>query len=327
MVCYTSTGSSQNQLGLLSNSELDLEQLISIYLSEDPKSSKQHVLDVCSGVSVCCCSTLSLDNYALAKTVLCNRTHEQPCNQCAQLLKVADVVLKEGFITLGEAFCLVSPNAKYDTAQAKRKMLQLPLASIRIGLPSSGRAYTLLVEHQHSLDYEKLSLMINSLLGCSKSPSVIIDKSTVKKLLGIAQSDHERQCIRYAVFKASGVTLTQARKKFGFENMGKKAQHVEVCINSNRAIREAIDDLATTEDEALLASFGIFPDNNIITLDSEDSDSLSLSTLSETEEGFEAVAAAAEDALSLENFKQIVCGCQYNWFDIVEAALKLVKQV
>ena len=161
------------------------------------------------------------------------------------------------------------------------------------------------------------------MLGCSKSPNVIIDKSTVKKLLEIAQSDHERQCIRYAVFKASGVTLTQARKKFGFENMGKKAQHVKVCINSNRAIREAIDDLATTEDEALLASFGIFPDNNIMTSDSEDSDSLSLSALSETEEGFEAVAAAAEDALSLENFKQIVCGCQYNWFDIVESCPKI----
>ena len=36
------------------------------------------------------------------------------------------------------------------------------------------------MEHQHSLDYEKLSLMINSLLACLKSPNVIIDKSAIK---------------------------------------------------------------------------------------------------------------------------------------------------
>lgn len=268
-----------------------MEELISTYLSENPTGNNQHLLNVCDGVSVCCCSTLSLANYALARTVLCNRTHNQPCNQCTQLLKVADVVLKEGFITLGEgfitlgeAFRLVSPNTKYDTAQAKRKLLQLPLASIRVGLPSSGTACTLLVEHQHSLDYEKLSLMINSLLACSKSPNVIIDKSAIKKLLGIAQFDHEQQCIRYAVFKASGATSTQARKKFGFENMGKKAQHVEACINSIRVIREATDNLATTEDEALLVSFGIPLDDNIMISGSEDSDLLSLSSSSETEE-------------------------------------------
>ena len=52
--------------------------------------------------------------------------------------------------------------------------------------------------------------------------------------------------------------------------MGKKAQHVEPCINSIRVIREAIDDLATTEDEALLVSFGIPLDDNIMISGSED---------------------------------------------------------
>ena len=86
----------------------------------------------------------------------------------------------------------------------------MPLASIRIGEPFSGTAFTLLVEHQRFLEYEKLSIMINSLLSCSKSSTVKIDKSTVQKLLGIAQSDYEKECTRYAVFKASVVTSTQA---------------------------------------------------------------------------------------------------------------------
>ena len=29
----------------------------------------------------------------------------------------------------------------------------------------------------------------------------------------------KRECIRYAVYKASGINTTQARKKFGFENI------------------------------------------------------------------------------------------------------------
>ena len=119
------------------------------------------------------------------------------------MLQVANVMLKEGFIKLREAYQLVSPNPKYDTGKAKRMLLQLPLASIRVGQPNSGTAYTLLVEHQKSLDYNKFSIMINSLLKCSQAATKCIDKSTVQKLLGIVQSDHKRQCIRYAVFKAS----------------------------------------------------------------------------------------------------------------------------
>jgi len=147
-------------------------------------------------------------------------------------------------------------------------LLQLPLASIRVGQPNSGTAWPLLVEHQKSLDYTKLSIMINSFLKCSQAATKCIDKSTVQKLLGIAQSDHEKQFICYAVFKASGITPTQARKQFGFENMTEKAQQVEACINSVRAIREAIDDLAKTQDEALLATFGIAPDNTAMSSNS-----------------------------------------------------------
>ena len=156
--------------------------------------------------------------------------------------------------------------------------------------------------------------MINSLLSCSKSSTVKIDKSTVQKLLGIAQSDHEKECTRYAVFKASVVTSTPARKLFGFENIARKAHHVEACINSVGAIREAIDDLATytTEDEALLASFGILPDN-VTPSESKDS----LCALSEAEEVVE-IETVIEDTLELEKFKQILCDCKFNWFDIIE---------
>lgn len=166
----------------------------------------------------------------------------------------------------------------------------------------------LLVERQNSLDYEKFSVMINFLLKCSSASTKPIDKSTVQKLLGIAQSDHERQCIHFA----SGITPTQARKQFGFENMNEKAQHVEACIYSVRVIREAIDDLAKTQDEGLLGSFGITPDDATISSDSE-------SSLCSLSEGEEFGRAPEEDTLEIEEFKQIVSNCHFNWFNIVES--------
>ena len=154
----------------------DLEKMVSTYVDES-KYSDQRMKDICSGVSVCCYSSVSLGDYALERSEFCSRTHHQPCRKCSELLKVANTILKEGFITLREAYQLVSPNTKYDTEKAKRMLLQLPLASIRVGQPNSGTAFTLLVEHQQSVDYDKLSVMINSLLNVHKLPqSVLINQ-------------------------------------------------------------------------------------------------------------------------------------------------------
>ena len=298
----------------------DIEGMVSTYIAESNHSG-QRMQDICDGVSVCCYSSLSLGDYVLARSEFCSRTHAQPCNICAQLLKVADAILKEGYVTLQEAYRLVSPNAKYDTEKAKRKLLQLPIASIRIGQAASGTAFTILMEYHQSVQYDKLSAMISSLLKRPQATTASIDKSTVQSLLGIAQSDHERQCIRYAVYKASGVTPTQARKQFGFDNMTEKAHQVESCIDSVRAIREAIDDLATTQDEALLATFGIGPDDSAVSSESESS--LCSGSLSEIEE-FD--RPSEEDVLELEEFKQIACSCHFNWFSIVESCPNISEE-
>ena len=42
-------------------------------------------------------------------------------------------------------------------------------------------------------------------------------KDNLKHLLCPAQSDQERECIKYAVLKSSGLTPTAARKFYGFQ--------------------------------------------------------------------------------------------------------------
>ena len=81
-------------------------------------------------------SNVSLLQYVTMVFSLCNTVHNQPCLCCPPLLKVADIVLKEGACPLRQAFELTSPGVAYDSEKAQRKLLVMPLASIRMGDPS-----------------------------------------------------------------------------------------------------------------------------------------------------------------------------------------------
>lgn len=99
--------------------------------------------------------------------------------------------------------------------------------------------------------------ILNGLTGIFTSyNSTSLDKSSIQLLLSLAQSDSEGKCLRYAFFKASGVSATEAQRKFGFDSMLKHSNKVEEAITEAMRIREAIDDMARIKDKALLAKFG-----------------------------------------------------------------------
>ena len=85
---------------------------------------------------------------------------------------------------------------------------------------------------------------------------VSLEKSIVKILSSISQSNRERKCLRYAVYKASGMTATMVRRKYGFENMQARSLSVESALLEIKQIREAIDDLASTKEESVLVNLG-----------------------------------------------------------------------
>ena len=76
-------------------------------------------------------------------------------------------------------------------------------------------------------------------------------------LLSITESDRERKGLRYAIFKSSGMTPTAIRRRYGFEHMSVHAEDVELTLSKIQQIHEAISELASTEDKALLQSFGL----------------------------------------------------------------------
>ena len=89
----------------------------------------------------------------------------------------------------------------------------------------------------------------------------------------MAQSDREQDTLLYVVYKASGLTSTKARKLYGFENMNSCALHVDDSIVQMKRIQEAVDEMASIQDKAVLSRFGVnYADSSDCDDDCSDSD-------------------------------------------------------
>ena len=273
-------------------------------------AEKQH--RVCDCVYVSRISGLSLSEYVAARAAHCSTNHARPCcSGCDGLLMVGKTVLEQGYCSLSEAFKLASQGVKYTAEHARRKFLQMPLVSIRIGDPSRGQSFSILMEMFPGMDYSKVGVILNGLsLGQSATRNVTLEKSIVKMLLNIAQSDRERMCLRYAISKASGMTPTAVRRVYGFEHISAHVEEVEKTLSKVQQIHEAISDLASIEDKALIQSFGLEEEANSCSSESEEE----IGT-DDAEEG----SRVSEPVLNItENLKTLLHRCDWNWFEFIE---------
>ena len=214
---------------------------------------------VCDTVYVSLFSGLSLVEYAIARQENCTKVHVTPCDTCNRFLSVIQIILEQGYCLLSNAFGIVAPGKTYSAGRARDVLLQLPLVSVRIGRPESGRSFSILMEKYPQTDYSKIGAILNGLATAflPKEKTATLEKSMVKMLLSIAQSDRERECVRYAIYKASGMTPIAIRRAFGFENMKLRETKIEEAVYEIQKIHETIFNLAAVEDEALLMRFGI----------------------------------------------------------------------
>ena len=108
------------------------------------------------------------------------------------------------------------------------------------------------------VDYTKISLVINSMAKSIRGNDCSgIKKSTLQALLSMAQSDRERETLRYVIYKASGITSTKARNLYGFEKMNSYALCVDDLIVQMKRLREAVDEIASIQDKAVISSYGV----------------------------------------------------------------------
>lgn len=195
----------------------------------------------------------TLDKYILTKENICYEEHKQPCTACIGLLSVAKQILDEGFIKLNEAFAMSTPGVKYKAKDAKRKLLQMPLAALKI---KESKTYTIyLVSKDTNLQLTR-SLLKRKDWG-SQNTGMQMSASLVKELLSATESDAERQRLTYGIVKSSGLSHTKLRQLYGFENLKRRQDKVENALREMREIREAVASIASIQEKAVLQSFGI----------------------------------------------------------------------
>ena len=206
---------------------------------------------------------LSLKEYITVRKLHCKMHHKQPCMSCEAMLSIAETLSSSSFMTLSEAFKAAFPRQKYKPDIARQRLLQMPLVCIRLDV-------WFLVEFV-GVDYTQFFHFVTALQS-TKSSTTTISAYEVKSILSLAQSDRERELLRYSVCKASGLSSTAARKVFGFQGMTERSHRVEQAIDNAKRICEAIDSMARTKDKAILLSMGV----DDCLSDSEDSEDCSI---------------------------------------------------
>ena len=270
----------------------------------DKKSQK-----LCDGVYCSLFNELPLADYIKARQSYCAIKHKHPCSTCELMLHVASIILNEGYCLLSYAFSIVSPSVKYTPDRARSRLLQMPLVAVCVGSPSSGQSFTILMECVKGCDYAKFKLLAGGLIH-SPLKQPLPDKDCVRALLQFAQSDRERECLRYAVFKTSGLSLTAFRRKYGFQNMNERSARVENAIGEAQRIHEAYDDITTIQDKALLAHFGIAEETGSSTEDTDaDTDAENSASLQDQPK---------LTADNIELCKMVLSESSFNWFELLD---------
>ena len=273
--------------------------ILSIYNQQSKKSLCDKLQQkVSDNVYISLFSGLSLCNYVTARTLFCELNHKTPCTQCIPMLNVAKLVIANGHVKLSTAFQQAYPTQKYKTDIALSRLLSIPLICIK---PREQNIW-FLFEQVEGLDPLKFFNLTDALFSAKKAtPS--LDKSEIHSIMSLAQSDHERELVRYSVFRASGLSYTAARRTFGFEGMKGREVRVMKAIEEARAVSEAIDDLANTSDLALLSSMGIdIPTESDSDLSSDD----------------ESSCVTDSELPGLDVLLKVLEAGKYNWFEVLD---------
>ena len=168
--------------------------------------------------------------------------------------------------------------------------MQIPLVAMRI------QNELFLIEKINGLEYTLLASFLQGKLSKSQEQQGIT-KEELKQLLTLIESDREKECIRYTVFKAAGLSQTKARQQFGLENM--TLYERSACISEAKEIKSAISELAMLQDQAILDCYcgGASPEPEQLACLSEsdtESDIAEEESLSSCESGCESVRSINE---------------------------------
>ena len=135
------------------------------------------------------------------------------------MIQAATLVIQTGICSLQSVFKQIFPSVTYHTVNTKRRLLQMPLVSIQVRcLSATKQAEVVLTELINGIDYLKVLHFLNAFAFQSNTSEPSLSKAELHQLLILAQSDRERELVKYTAFRTSGLSKSGARNRFGFEN-------------------------------------------------------------------------------------------------------------
>lgn len=255
---------------------------------------------------------LSLQEYCEAHQLFC-QMHHVNCSRCLLMIQAAQMITDTGLCTIKHAFTKNFPQVTYNVSNAKRLLLQMPLAALCINEPISGKSQVYVTELIPGVDYVKMRHFINIFIINNKSPITSLSKDHLRQVLSLAQCDRERELIKYTAFCTSGLSQTAASKQLGLHNMSERAKKIEQCILDTEYICECVHDLSKAQDKAIDHSFGIPSDSDPSDFESD----LDLEHLQQDHNDSDTIALP-------ENLLQLLQP-DYNWFNLVHRVIESTK--
>ena len=134
-----------------------MNELVHVYKQQTSRSLSNFIL-ITDGIYVTAFRGLSLPEYIEARTAHCTVMHKE-CRECPRMLQVATSVSQKGFVKLKAAFVDSFSGVEYSQVKARRRLLQMPLACIRIDY-APGRSECVLLEYHHGVNYKNLSKLL-----------------------------------------------------------------------------------------------------------------------------------------------------------------------
>ena len=158
------------------------------------------------------------------------------------MLNVASGILNQGFMTLKSAMTISSPHVRqYKASLARRKLLQMPLACIGVGNVSQGSYCMYLVEKQSQVDYSIFQTLLEKAAIKPGAKELSISKEEMSNLLYLAETESQRELLKYAVVKAAGLSNTKAKHFYGINGVKKRKEKVEQAFEKAASINKRMN--------------------------------------------------------------------------------------
>lgn len=275
-------------------------ELIERYLKYVGRSLKP--IQVSDGIYVTQVTDILLKDYIHVCSCYCEVYHTSISKcVCQQMCEAGKLVLKRCIVPLPVLFRTCFEGKCYSANVARQQLLQMPLAAVRVESVQSGQSEYQVMEFRKDFDFSSMQNYLQSSRINQTKES--LTKTEFRELLAFAQSRREREVLKYAVIKASGLSATAARKKLGIESVCDRLKAVEQALTEAEELRKSIDDLCSTTEEAVLQSLGLKGDSESDESEYEDSGNITSSLCN----------LPPEDEL-LRLCRESCC----NWFEVID---------